>query len=390
MAALLEIRKLGKRFAQRQGREPSPWVIQDLSFSVRDGRVPHHRRPLGRRQVDAAQHHRADRHRERRRDRVRRHDGHAARDPRALKPGIDRRIGYVTQDDNLLPWRITLDNVLFALEVQGRLNDETRARAEMLIRAVGLAGFEHYYPHELSGGMRKRTALIRTLVYDPPVILMDEPFAAVDAQTRTQLQADLLKLWEPRAQDHHLRHPRHHRGDCARRPRAGAEQAALAHRGRAHDPDPAAAQREGHLRASQASRRRTRKSGRTCNDRRARLEAPAEASAVSRKAAVYGGRLALAAALILAWEYGARTLGPLFFAPPLDVLERIGDARHERPDVHRHRGDAARLGGGLRHRGGLRRAAAVPAAALAARDRGDRALHHGLDGHSRNTRSRPG
>ena len=65
----------------------------------------------------------------------------------------------------------------------------------MLIRAVGLAGFERYYPHELSGGMRKRAALIRTLAYDPPVILMDEPFAAVDAQTRTQLQADLLTLW---------------------------------------------------------------------------------------------------------------------------------------------------------------------------------------------------
>jgi NitT/TauT family transport system ATP-binding protein len=79
--------------------------------------------------------------------------------------------------------------------VQGRLNAETRAHAEVLVRAVGLAGFERYYPHELSGGMRKRAALIRTLAYDPPVILMDEPFAAVDAQTRTQLQADLLTLW---------------------------------------------------------------------------------------------------------------------------------------------------------------------------------------------------
>ena len=65
----------------------------------------------------------------------------------------------------------------------------------MLIDAVGLKGYERYYPHELSGGMRKRAALIRTLVYDPPVILMDEPFAAVDAQTRMQLQEDLLRLW---------------------------------------------------------------------------------------------------------------------------------------------------------------------------------------------------
>ena len=114
---------------------------------------------------------------------------------RTLCPGLQRRIGYVTQDDNLLPWRTTLDNVLFPLEVQGALDGAARARAEELIQAVGLAGFERYYPHELSGGMRKRAALIRTLVYDPPVILMDEPFAAVDAQTRTQLQEDLLRLW---------------------------------------------------------------------------------------------------------------------------------------------------------------------------------------------------
>ena len=104
--------------------------------------------------------------------------------------------GAARRHDNLLPWRTTLQNVLFPLDVQGRLNAEGRARAEMLIRAAGLTGFEHHYPHELSGGMRKRAALIRTLVYDPPVILMDEPFGALDAQTRTQLQEDLLKLWD--------------------------------------------------------------------------------------------------------------------------------------------------------------------------------------------------
>ena len=114
---------------------------------------------------------------------------------KVLHPGLNRRIGYVTQDDNLLPWRTTIDNVLFPLEVQGTLDDAARTRAQELIDAVGLTGFERYYPHELSGGMRKRAALIRTLVYDPPMILMDEPFAAVDAQTRTQLQEDLLRLW---------------------------------------------------------------------------------------------------------------------------------------------------------------------------------------------------
>jgi NitT/TauT family transport system ATP-binding protein len=113
----------------------------------------------------------------------------------ALRPGWDCQIGYVTQDDNLLPWRNLLDNVLFPLRVQRRLSAETVERAKMLLRATGLEGFERYYPHELSGGMRKRASLIRTLVYDPPVILMDEPFGAVDAQTRSQLQADLLRLW---------------------------------------------------------------------------------------------------------------------------------------------------------------------------------------------------
>ena len=104
-------------------------------------------------------------------------------------------VGMAFQNATLLPWRTTLDNVLFALEVQGRLDDKTRAHAAMLMEAVGLKGYEKYYPHELSGGMRKRAALIRTLVYDPPVILMDEPFASVDAQTRMQLQEDLLRLW---------------------------------------------------------------------------------------------------------------------------------------------------------------------------------------------------
>jgi sulfonate transport system ATP-binding protein len=191
---LLEIRSLGKRFPARQGREPSPWVIQGLSFSVRPGEFLTIIGPSGAgkstllnmiAQIDTVSAGEIV------------FDGELVKsdDARSLRPGFDRRIGYVTQDDNLLPWRTTVDNVLFPIEVQGRLNAQTRAHAEMLIRAVGLAGFEHYYPHELSGGMRKRAALIRTLAYDPPIILMDEPFAAVDAQTRTQLQADLLRLW---------------------------------------------------------------------------------------------------------------------------------------------------------------------------------------------------
>ena len=191
--SLLEIRDLSKRFDARHGHG-TPWVIQGLSFAVNDGEFLTLVGPSGAgkttllntiAQIDCANS-----------GEVRFQSELAPiGNPKALKPGLACRIGYVTQDDNLLPWRTTLQNVLFPLEVQGRLNAETRARADMLIRAAGLAGFEHHYPHELSGGMRKRAALIRTLVYDPPVILMDEPFGALDAQTRTQLQEDLLKLW---------------------------------------------------------------------------------------------------------------------------------------------------------------------------------------------------
>ena len=193
-APLLEIRDLGKRFPPRPGRDVSPWVIQGLSFSVRPGELLTIVGPSGAgkstllnmiAQIDTIS----------AGEIVFNGEAVTAQDARGLRPGFDRRIGYVTQDDCLLPWRTTIDNVLFPIEVQGRLNDETRAHAEMLVRAVGLSGFVRYYPHELSGGMRKLAALIRTLAYDPPVILMDEPFAAVDAQTRTQLQADLLKLW---------------------------------------------------------------------------------------------------------------------------------------------------------------------------------------------------
>ena len=194
VAPVLEVRGLSKRFATRAGRDPSPWVIQDLSFAVSEGEFLTIIGPSGSgkttllnilAQIDTASNGEL------------RFQAETAPidDPKRLHPGLACRIGYVTQEDNLLPWRTTLQNVLFPLAVQRRLNDETRGRAEMLIRAVGLAGFENHYPHELSGGMRKRASLIRTLVYDPPVILMDEPFGALDAQTRAQLQEDLLRLW---------------------------------------------------------------------------------------------------------------------------------------------------------------------------------------------------
>ncbi len=109
--------------------------------------------------------------------------------------GINPEIGYVTQKDNLLPWRTLIANVELALEIRGTAKDERRRRAEKLIAQVGLTGFEEHYPHELSGGMRQRANIIRTLIYDPELILMDEPFGPLDAQTRIVLQDQLLKLW---------------------------------------------------------------------------------------------------------------------------------------------------------------------------------------------------
>ena len=109
--------------------------------------------------------------------------------------GICTKIGYVTQKDNLFPWRTLIGNVEIALEIRGIARMSRRSQAEELIERVGLRGFEDHYPHELSGGMRQRANIVRTLIYGPELILMDEPFGPLDAQTRIVLQDELLKLW---------------------------------------------------------------------------------------------------------------------------------------------------------------------------------------------------
>jgi NitT/TauT family transport system ATP-binding protein len=109
------------------------------------------------------------------------------------RPGPDR--GFVFQQDGLFPWRTVLDNVIFGLEVQGKSKGDARKRADTLIRLVGLNGFEQHFPHELSGGMRQRANLARALTIDPDVLLMDEPFASLDAQTREIMQSELLRIW---------------------------------------------------------------------------------------------------------------------------------------------------------------------------------------------------
>jgi NitT/TauT family transport system ATP-binding protein len=109
------------------------------------------------------------------------------------RPGPDR--GFVFQQDALFPWRTVLDNIIFGLEVQGKRKREALERADELVRLVGLTGFERHFPHELSGGMRQRANLARALTIDPEILLMDEPFAALDAQTRELMQAELLRVW---------------------------------------------------------------------------------------------------------------------------------------------------------------------------------------------------
>ena len=109
--------------------------------------------------------------------------------------GVNRRAGYMFQSEALMPWRSTLANVMAGLEFRGVPAVEARARAEEWLARVGLAGFGGRYPHQLSGGMRKRTALAQMLILDPPILLMDEPFSALDVQTRQMMENELLELW---------------------------------------------------------------------------------------------------------------------------------------------------------------------------------------------------
>jgi NitT/TauT family transport system ATP-binding protein len=111
---------------------------------------------------------------------------------------VNTEIGYLTQHDSLLPWRTVEENIALPLELRGVGRAERRARAREMIAQVGLEGFEPHHPSQLSGGMRKRAMLARTLIYDPSILLMDEPFGPLDAQLKLVLQAELLKLWSAR------------------------------------------------------------------------------------------------------------------------------------------------------------------------------------------------
>ena len=105
-------------------------------------------------------------------------------------------VGYMLQKDMLLPWRTVLDNIILGMEIKKIPKEQSVKKAMPLIEKYGLKGFDKSYPHELSGGMRQRAALLRTLLYDRDIILLDEPFGALDAQTRLMMQTWLMSLWE--------------------------------------------------------------------------------------------------------------------------------------------------------------------------------------------------
>jgi NitT/TauT family transport system ATP-binding protein len=109
--------------------------------------------------------------------------------------GINGKAGYMFQAESLMPWRSAIDNVLAGLEFAGVERAEAKSRARDWLGRVGLTGFEQRYPHELSGGMRKRVALAQILILDPQLLLMDEPFSALDVQTRQLMENELLDLW---------------------------------------------------------------------------------------------------------------------------------------------------------------------------------------------------
>ena len=182
--AKLEVRGVSLDLYNERTRKSLP-VLRDLDFEVFDGELVSIVGPSGcgkstfLNAVDGL---------------IRVTSGEILVDGRAVSgPGPDRAM--VFQHDSLFPWRTVRENVMYGLDLQGRLaRSERRERALALVELVGLTGFADHYPHELSGGMRQRVNIARALVMEPQLLLLDEPFAALDAQTREFMQVELLKI----------------------------------------------------------------------------------------------------------------------------------------------------------------------------------------------------
>jgi NitT/TauT family transport system ATP-binding protein len=183
---MLEVRQLSKVFFEdNDARKPGLVALHNVSFSVRNNEFVCLLGPSGCGKTTLiriiAGLIRADR-------------GEILAEGKPVNaPGRDRCM--VFQQFGLLPWRTVLANVEFGLEIEGVPREERRAVARQYLELVGLNGFEKYYPHQISGGMQQRVGIARALSKKPDILLMDEPFGAVDAQTREQLQEELLKIW---------------------------------------------------------------------------------------------------------------------------------------------------------------------------------------------------
>jgi NitT/TauT family transport system ATP-binding protein len=181
MAAILSVEGVSKRFATSEG---PVHAIDNVSFAVRSGEFVSVIGPSGCGKstlfniigglIDG-------------------HEGRVAVNGEEVK-GPHRAVGMVFQEESAFPWRTTLENVAFPLEIAGMGKAERLARARDLVKLVGLEGFENRYPSEMSGGMRQRSSLARTLAFSPQVLLMDEPFAALDEQTRLLLGDKILQI----------------------------------------------------------------------------------------------------------------------------------------------------------------------------------------------------
>jgi ABC-type nitrate/sulfonate/bicarbonate transport system ATPase subunit len=182
---MIEIDQVSKAFPQRGERKPTP-ALSQVSLSVRDWEFLCIIGPSGCGKTTLLKIVGGLVRPDRGEVRI---DGNPVR-----APGTDR--GMVFQSFALLPWANVLENIAFGLALQGVDKQERRAAAQELIHAVGLAGFEQHYPRELSGGMQQRVGLARALAINPRILLMDEPFGSVDAQTRRRLQEDLMRICE--------------------------------------------------------------------------------------------------------------------------------------------------------------------------------------------------